>query len=129
MDGVRELHAPKGDLRVIGDGYFAFSADALFLPQPRRLTDASDPISEGIVAIRTPYRLPDTTPDGWVRMSATFDLPTDSLDAPKFSPGMALRNGSVLVRRVGLTYVRSPLGWNEWWKYIRREGAAAWHRL
>ena len=132
MDGARELHVPKGDLRVIGDGYFAFSPDALFLPQPRRLTDASDPVREGIIAIRTPYHQPETTTDGWVRMSATFDLPTDSLDAPKFSlsaPGMALRSGSVYVRRVGLTYIRPPLGWNEWWKYIRREGAAAWHRL
>jgi hypothetical protein len=131
LSGDLQLTAPRGDVRIVGDGYFAFSRDAMFLPYPRRLTDASDPAGEGILAVITPYRPPSSTADGWLELKSSFRLSPD-MEKPKLTlsaPGLFARQGTIDIRRVSLRYSRSALGWKDWLTYVRRELAAAWHNL
>lgn len=117
------LRIPKGDMRVVGDGYFAISPEALFYPQPRRLTDASDPIAEGVYAIRTPYIPPQRLSDGWMRLHGTFRLlPLDV--RPKIvlaTPGMFPRDGALDIRATRLVYTYALHSWQEWIIWVKRE--------
>lgn len=118
------LRAPQGDVRIVGDGYIALTKDALFYPQPRRLTDASDPLAEGVFAIRTPYRAPGAATDGsWFRIQSRFTL--DPLEPrPKLviaTPGMFPRDGALDVRAGELRYVRPIASWQDWLLWVRRE--------
>ena len=130
--GDRVIDAPAGDLLLYGDGFFAFEPDALFLPKPRRLTDQSDPIAEGIEVIQTSYLPPEILPDGWIRLTASVPLLQD-IDRVRWTlglPGITTRQGWVEVRRAEVRYTRHPATtWRDWWKLGRRELAAAWHRL
>lgn len=129
-DGI--IDAPLGDLLLYGDGFFAFEAEALFLPKPRRLTDQSDPIAEGIEVIQTSYIPPQVLPDGWIRLTADVPLLQD-IDRVRWTlglPGITTRQGWVDIRRADVRYTRHPARtWHDWWKLGRRELAAAWHRL
>jgi hypothetical protein len=126
------IDAARGDLLVFGDGFFAFEPDALFLPKPRRLTDQSNPLAEGIEVIQTPYQPPQLLKDGWIRLSAEVPLLQD-IDQVRWTlglPGITTRQGSVDIRRAEVAYRRRPATtWHDWLKLGRRELAAAWHRL
>ncbi|MBM3204780.1 hypothetical protein FJZ48_02250 [Candidatus Uhrbacteria bacterium] len=129
---ARVLQAPKGDVRFVGDAFFAFDPQALFLPKPRRMTDASNLDQEGVVAVITPYRPPTKTSDGgWLRLSTTYLLPLSG-DPLKFvlsAPGIFSRSGAVDIRTVDLIYERPALSPREWWKAVKKELALAWRRL
>ena len=130
-DGARLLSVPLGDVRVVGDGYFAFSEDALFLPSPRRLTDASDPAAEGVRAVMTNYQSPERTEDGWLKLRASFSLPKDEERSKLIlaAPGLEFRGGAVDVRRVSLSYRRPPLTWELLKPLLMEEGKMIWRRL
>ncbi len=126
------VEAAKADMRIIGDGYFAFDRDRLFYPSPRRLTDASEPLAEGINAIVTPYEPPVPLEDGWQRVHASFPLHVEAGQSVRFvlgAPGIETRGGTVDVRAATLTYRRAALTWQDWFTLLRRELRAAWHRL
>ncbi len=126
------LDAPLGDALFFGDGFFAFEPDALFLPKPRRLTDQSNPIAEGVEVIQTPYLPPQALADGWLRISAEVPLLQD-IDRVRWTlglPGITTRQGWVDVRQAEVTYRRRPVeSWRAWFAFVRRELAVAWHRL
>ena len=131
-DGERVLEGEKGDVLVTGDAFFAFEPEALFLPKPRRLTDLSDPIAEGIEAILTPYVPPVTLPDGWVKLTARVPLVHDGARVrwTLGVPGIRNRQGAVDIRRAELVFRRLPVHTlRDWWQLWRRELSAAWHRL
>lgn len=128
---IQTLVAPKGDVRIVGDGWFAFSKDTFFSPAPRRVTDETDLGGEGIVGVVTPYVRPESLGDGWYRAHVRFSLDT-SKDRTRISlsaPGLQSRSGAVDIRRITLTYRRPPLSWDEWWRTLRRELANAWRRM
>lgn len=126
-----ELRAPKGDIRFIGDGWFAFRPDTYFDPKPKRLTDATDLDAEHINGVLTPYVQPTSLGEGWYRTSQVFSL-DPSLDRLRFvmsAPGVMSRVGAVDIRRVTLTYHREPLTLTGWVELVRQEIINAWHRL
>ncbi len=126
------VEAAKADMRMIGDGYFAFDQDRLFYPSPRRLTDASDPLAEGINAVVTPYQQPIALEEGWQRVHASFPLQIEAGKSIRLvlgAPGIETRGGTVDVRAATLTYRRDALTWQDWFTLLRRELRAAWHRL
>lgn len=126
-----ELRAPKGDIRFIGDGWFALRKDAYFDPKPKRLTDATQLDAEHINGVLTPYKAPVTNDGIWFYASQTFPL-DPSLDTLRFvmsAPGVASRVGAVDIRRVTLTYHRKPLTFSGWVELVRQEIVNAWHRL
>lgn len=131
LDGLRQITAPQGDIRFVGDAFFSFDPDTIFFPKPRRLTDASKLNQEGVLAVITPYIAPQELPDGWYKFTTAFSLPQTE-DPIKFvlsAPGIFFRGGAVDIRHVELRYERPPLSWGEWWKRVRQELRLAWHRL
>ena len=130
-DTVAELHAQKGDIRLIGDGYFAFSPESFFEPKPRRLTDATDLQTEHINAVLTPYERPESLQDGWLR--STFHITVNpQLESLRFvlsAPGIASRGGAVDIRNIRIRYARQSLTISDWWLIIKRELVNAWRRL
>lgn len=128
---VAPLTAPVGDVRIVGDGWFALEQDAFFEPQPRRLTDASDPLAEGVTDIHTAYQKPENVGDGWYRARATFvlDPREERLRFALSAPGIASRTGAVDIRAVRLTYKRPPRSGAEWRRVLTEELRNAWYRL
>lgn len=123
--------APTGDVRIIGDGYFALRDDAFFEPRPRRFSDGTNTTKEHIDAVMTPYRKPMSLADGWYSSTFQFQL-NPSLDQLRFvlsAPGMLSRAGAVDVRQITLTYHRSAVTYEDWFRILRQELANAWHRL
>lgn len=125
------LRAPRGDVRFLGDGYFALASDLLFLPAPRRLTDASNLDAEGIKAVLTPYVAPRPLGDGWYESSNAYAIAPrpGTLRMTIGAPGIQERKGSIDVRAVSLRYTRDALGWKDWGMAVLRELAAAWRSL
>lgn len=127
----QRVEAPVGDVRMIGDGFFAFTPEAFFVPQPRRVTVFTDVEREGIVGVITPYQRPIALGDGWYRSTLRFAL-DPSRDHVRFAlsaPGVLEYGTAVDIRRVRLTYRRPSLSWSEWLRVLRIEAANAWHRL
>lgn len=126
-----QMHAPKGNVELIGDGFFAFEKDALFLPKPRRLTDASDPIKEGIEVILTPYKQPTKIDTEWWHVTSTFSLPqgVERVKLALGAPGIFSRQGAIDLRSLDLEFSRPPMSRDTTWIYLKRELSALWHRL
>jgi hypothetical protein len=127
----KRLEAPVGDVRIVGDGWFSFSQETFFAPQPRRVTDFTDPDAEGIRAVLTPYERPEQLGYGWYRATVHFPISPnqDRLKIALSAPNLLTRGAAVDVRHVTLTYHRPPLSWSEWWRVLRQELANAWRRL
>ncbi|MFZ2804214.1 MAG: hypothetical protein WA001_03250 [Patescibacteria group bacterium] len=126
-----QLSAPRGDVEIIGDGFFALRPDAYFDPMPRRFTDATVVDQEQVQAVITDYTQPQSLGDGWYKSTFTFPL-DQTLDHLRFvlsAPGIASRDGAVDVRRITLAYHRPTSGFSDWFHIIRQELANAWHRL
>jgi len=128
---LARLHAPRGDIRFIGDGYFAFSQEAFFEPRPRRLTDGTVAEAEKIEAVLTPYQRPMPLGEGWLKGTSSYELRPgqDQLRFVLSAPGMESRAGAVDVRRVTLQYHRTVSSFSGWLGIVRRELANAWRRL
>lgn len=127
----QQLTAPKGDVRIVGDGFFSFTPASFFVPQPRRVTVFTDPDAEGIQAILTPYERPEDIGNGWFRTHVSFKL-DPTRDHSRFAlsvPGALANNASLDIRRVTLTYKRPPLDLSEWFHVVRQELVNAWRRL
>ncbi len=125
------IFAPQGDVKIIGDGYFALRDDAFFEPKPRRLTDTTELDKEHVQAVITPYEKPQELGQGWYRSKFTFSI-EPAMDKIRFvvsTPGIAARAGGLDVRYVKLTYRRNMNSLEESWKILRQELANAWRRL
>ncbi len=128
---VEELHAPKGNARFIGDGFFALSPSSYFEPRPRRLSDQTHLRQEGIDVVRTPFERPQPLDDGWylARQSFVIDPNAPVLRFVLSAPGIDARAGAVDVRAVHLTYRRPPATGMAWFALIAREFVHALRRL
>lgn len=126
-----ELFAPNGDIRFIGDGWFALRPDAFFEPKPKRLTDGTSLEREGVEGIVTTYRKPKQLEGEWLRATYTFPL-NPSLDRLRFvlsAPGISSRLGAVDIRRITIRYKRDPMSAAGWWSLLKKEIMNAWHRV
>jgi len=125
------LVAPKGDVRIVGDGWFAFSVDAFFAPEPRRVTVNTDPVREGAKAVLTPYVRPQPLGDGWYRAAirVSLDPAFDRVRMALSAPGISSHSGSVDIRRVTLSYARPSMTGRTWFRVIRQEIVNAWRRV
>jgi hypothetical protein len=125
------LSAPEGDIRFVGDGWFALREDAFFEPKPKRFTDGTDLDFEKLDGVKTSYERPEQIGDGWLRASFSFPL-SGNEDRLRFvlgAPGILSRVGAVDVRKISITYERPVLDWNAWMSLIVQEMKNAWGRL
>lgn len=130
-EAIAKLVAPQGDIRFIGDGFFAYTPEAFFEPRPRRMTDGSSLVLDGVVAVRTPYMRPQDLGDGWKKATLDFALKPNQRDL-RFvlsAPGMAARVSAVDIRRVDMVFERPVSSWQAWWDILKQELVVAWQRL
>jgi len=129
--GAVRLSAPVGDVRLVGDGWFALIESAFFVPMPSRLTDGTRLRAEGIVGVVTPYERPEALGDGWYRAQLSFPLKgdEDNLRLVLSAPGIVSRSGAVDIRSITATYRRSKLDFFAWKDVIFQEIRNAWRRL
>jgi len=126
--GARQVVAPEGNVRIVGDAFFAVDPSKLFYPRLRRLTDATNLDREGIKAVVTPYIQPETTVDGWKKLTVAFGgLSGDQFKFTLSAPGMESRGGSVDVRAVDLAYQRTA--GKSFWTILRDELSLIRQRL
>lgn len=127
--GPVQFTAPMGNVWLVGNAYISWTREALFFPTVQRLTDATRLRDEGIYAVATTYRAPEPIGKGWYRIRAKFAL-DPALDRAKIvlaAPGIARRNQRVDIRRIHVTYQRSPRR-EGWWEALRQELMRAWRR-
>ncbi|MCR4278469.1 MAG: hypothetical protein NUV81_01015 [bacterium] len=128
---LQRITAPNGDMRIVGDGWFALDKDRFFQPKPIRMTDGTVFENENIKGVVTPYQRPESIGDGWYRATVRFELVgnEDQLRIVLSSPGIVSRLGGVDIRRIRATYTRPRLNFSEWKSLILQEMKNAWHRL
>ena len=108
--GVVELKSPVGDVKLTGEGKYAFSRQSFFDPDPSALTAFTDIESsavEHVLANLAPVR----EVDGWRVASADFETSTLAVenDAYKFAlsaPGIHDNLGQVSVQAVTVTFLK-----------------------
>ena len=127
--GNVSLRAPRGNVWTLGDGYVSWTPEALFFPTPRRLTDDTALVEEGIQAVATTYEDPVPLGDGWYAgtIRVRLDPGQDRLKLALAAPGIARRDASVDIRRIVVTYERPP-SVTGWWTALQQELARAWRR-
>jgi len=77
---IYKLVSPKNDLIIDGNGYFAFSEEAFFLPEIIKTEKLNDLDSlDGVDYLLTGYKLPKTEGE-WFTAEAYFDLKDINVD-------------------------------------------------
>lgn len=110
--GVSELKSPVGDVKVTGEGKYAFSRHAFFDPDPlpvTAFTDLENAEVEHVLANVAPVQ----TVDGWRVAGATFEASTLAIEngAYKFAlsaPGIHDNLGQVAVHAVTVKFQKAP---------------------
>lgn len=126
-----ELAVPRGDARLILDGYYALEKSAFFEPQPRKLAPETDAVAEGLLGVITPYQRSYSSGQDWRKSIFSFQIPEnmENVRLVLSAPGLASRAGAVDVHNVQVKFVREPITWSNWWKYILSELKGAWRRF
>ena len=112
--GVVSGRTSSGDVKMTGEGKFAFSKGSFFDPDPLALTvntNFNDSSLQYVLANVPPVKITD---DGWRTASASFDLVKleKEFGAYKFAiglPGLAVDGESVDLHRVTVTFQKAPI--------------------
>lgn len=112
--GLVSGRTSSGDVKMTGEGKFAFSKGSFFDPDPLALTvntNIDDPSLQYVLANVPPLQMTD---EGWRTASADFDLAKleKEFGAYKFAiglPGLAVDEESVDLHRVTVTFKKAPI--------------------
>jgi hypothetical protein len=115
--GVSELESPVGDVKVTGEGKYAFSRQSFFDPDPVALTAFTDLESSGVEHVLANLA-PVEVIDGWRVASAEFVTSTLAVEngAYKFAlsaPGIHDNLGQVSVHAITVSFVKPKVSLNE----------------
>jgi hypothetical protein len=125
-DGVYEMRSPVGDIKVTGDGKYAFSREAFFDPDPISLTaftHLEDTPAEYVLATLAPVRYTDA----WRVAGTTFqttDLVMEN-GAYKFAlsaPGIQDNLGQVKIHKLQVRFMKANgagVSWSEVKHFLR----------
>ncbi len=121
--GVLAVTSPVGDVKITGEGKYAFSRDSWFDPDPISLTAFSD-LEHGQVDYVLANLAPVTSEGDWRVATAEFDLTTlvQENGAYKFAlsaPGIHAVLGDVKIHQVQVTFSRPRLTGSEAWTEIK----------
>ena len=116
-------YSSVGDLKIIGDGKFAFSSDMYFNPDAVSLSAYSDIDSLGIDYILTTYSQPNQG-EAWSTASAIFDVDVlEKFDnSTKFTistPGLVDFGGAVDIHSITVRFLKEPMTWHDILSAIR----------
>lgn len=112
-DGVVRVSIPQGDMRVFGDGHYAFAPEQYFNPDPVRLGPDTSLDRLGVNYVIADYQPPEEEGE-WLIARVPFDPSLLVLrdGAWKFAlslPGITQAQGTVRVHSIRFTMTRPPL--------------------
>ncbi|KKS11100.1 MAG: hypothetical protein UU63_C0017G0020 [Candidatus Uhrbacteria bacterium GW2011_GWF2_41_430] len=115
--GVVYGYSSVGDLKISGDGKFAFAQSMFFNPDPVELNVYSDINSLGVDYILTSYNLNNQAGD-WLASLGSFDLGSLAVidDTVKFTlstPGLSEFGGEVDVHSITVRFLKDSMTWRE----------------
>ena len=124
QEGVLRSSTPSGDVKIVGDGKFAFRRDAFFEPDPVKLGALTDVDVRNVDYILTRYTSPTVDADGWSHATATFDLDkiVDENGAMTFTistPFIASQQAEVDVHEVIIRFKKEALSRSGVWRALR----------
>lgn len=113
-EGVVAGQTSSGDVKMTGEGKFAFSKGSFFDPDPLALTVNTDLGDTSIQYVVANAPLVRTTDDGWRMATADFDLVKlqREFGAYKFAiglPGLAVDEEFIDLHRVTVTFRKTPI--------------------
>ncbi len=111
--GVVYGYSPCGDIKISGDGKFAFSKDMFFNPDPVQLNAYSNIDSLAIDYIITNYQSPQSI-GNWAKASALFgvDKVADLDGFMKFiisTPGVDVFEGDVNIHSITVKFIKGKM--------------------
>ncbi len=121
--GVVQVISPLSDIRITGNGKFAFTESAFFDPDPAKLSVHTDLEARGINYILADYT-PPSQEDGLQMASATFqiaDLPRVE-GGYKFAlsiPGIKDQEAEVAIKSISMMLEKQKLSAGEFLKEVR----------
>jgi len=121
---LNNVYSPQGDIKITGNGLFAWSRDLYFNPYPIKLDANSDLDRQGINYLLTEYKNA-VAQGGWCYNEQTFDLervPTES-GTIKFSisaPGVARRQALPAIAEIDLSFEREAITLENWYTIIKK---------
>lgn len=113
-EGTVSARTDRGDMKIVGEGKFAFSAQSFFDPDARSLIAVTDLADRALQYLITTLPPEEITADGWRSASATFTLGdlVKEVGAYKFAlslPGQAIDEEAVDIHKVSVTFHKAPI--------------------
>jgi len=111
------ITSQKNDLKIYGNGLFAFDKDSYFNPEMFNLKNFQE--SDNINFLLAGYHEPKSV-DGWLVNGQTFDLDKAQINNRKLrwmlsSPEMNDLDGKIRIKSIKITYFKEPMTWEEFW--------------
>ncbi len=121
--GVALGYTPRGDVKIIGDGKFAFSKSAYFDPDPVQLGSYTDFDALGVDYLLTTYKSPIIYED-WLGGVARYWLSEVVDDEGNITfalsaPGLSELGQTVDVHAITVRFLKEPMDASEIWQALR----------
>lgn len=121
--GVVEGVTPLGDVKIVGDGKFAFSRDAFFDPDPVRLGPLTDLDALGIDYVVTNYQSPEQE-GNWLKQTAVFDIAEikNQENGATFTfsaPLIGEEQQTIDIHAINVRFVKEPMTASEFLRALR----------
>ncbi|MDD4995666.1 MAG: hypothetical protein PHW53_04370 [Patescibacteria group bacterium] len=116
--GLKRVYSPQGDIKITGNGLFAWNRDLFFNPFPVKLDANTDLDAQGINFVLTNYK--NAVRDGdWYFAEQTFDLsrvpsPGGTIKFSISAPGVARTQAAPAIGGIDLILEREPITWENW---------------
>lgn len=116
QSGIVRGYSPVGDVKIVGDGKFAFSVDMFFDPDPVPLSVLTDLDSLGVNYVLTTYTPEEV--EGWRQRGDVFDLygivNEDGVATFVFSaPLIGEMQNNVKIEKIIATFKKDPMSFRE----------------
>jgi len=132
-NGLNRIYSPQGDIKLTGNGLYAWDRDLYFNPYPIKLDANSDLDAQGINYVIADYQKAERD-GGWYYNEAEFDL--TKVPAPggtiKFSisaPGVSRRQALPEIAEIKLDFTRQALSLDNWFDVLSLYFAKAVDKL
>lgn len=119
---LNRVYSPQGDIKLTGNGLFAWSRELYFNPYPIKLDANSDLDAQGINYVLANYEKADRLGD-WYYREIDFDL--SRVPAPggtiKFSisaPGAGRRQAVPAIAQIKIDFIREAITFENWRELI-----------
>ncbi|MBU0649217.1 hypothetical protein KJ969_03940 [Patescibacteria group bacterium] len=121
---LARVYSPQGDIKITGNGLFAWDRGLYFNPYPIKLDANSDLDRQGVDYLITGYKPAQKIGD-WYVAEQTFDLAPIPKDygTIKFSisaPGVSRRQAAPAIAEINLRFEREEITWENGYEIIKK---------